>query len=151
MRQFWDLKKLKMLLFNRSSLTYRLRDTNFYSAIRVAVIIKVLCSTLVLAWCISVYERHRTNFICLLFLKPKVCFWGSNANSNCLTNKAKSEKILRFLNWTLLLDSGSFMLSPFNLTILSRLFRHQYVNCYVYYPLSPCTHAHFRHQGADSG
>ena len=43
MRQFWDLKKLKMLLFNRSSLTYWLRDTNFYSAIRVAVIIKVLC------------------------------------------------------------------------------------------------------------
>ena len=35
------------------------------------------------------------------------------------------------------------MLSPFNLTILSRLFRHQYVNCYVDYSLSHCTHAHF--------
>ena len=35
------------------------------------------------------------------------------------------------------------MLSPFNLTILSRLFRHQYVNCYVDYSLSHCTHEHF--------
>ena len=94
-------------------------------------------------WRISFYERHRTNFICLLFLKPKVCFWGSNAGLNCLTNKPKSEKILQFLNWILLLDSGSLMLFPFNLTILSRLFRHQYVNCYVDYSLSHCTHAHF--------
>ena len=35
------------------------------------------------------------------------------------------------------------MLSPFNLTILSRLFRHENVNCYVDYSLSHCTHAHF--------
>ena len=41
MKQFWDLKKLKMLPFNRSSLIYWLRDTNFYSAIKVAVIMKV--------------------------------------------------------------------------------------------------------------
>lgn len=38
MKQFWDLKKLKMLPFNRSSLIYWLRGTNFYSAIKVAVI-----------------------------------------------------------------------------------------------------------------
>lgn len=73
--------------------------------------------------------------VLVLFLKPKVCFWGSNAGLNCLTNKPKSEKILQFLNWILLLDSGSLMLFPFNLTILSRLFRHQYVNCYVGVPL----------------
>lgn len=41
MKQFWDLKKLKMLPFNRSSLIYWLTGTNFYSAIKVAVIMKV--------------------------------------------------------------------------------------------------------------